>query len=104
MIFVTPNCCAAVKESCAVHLSGTDTREQRPEWLVFAWNAEHEIRTRVPASFCPHCGTHLPDIRPRETQEKIQRVTDGGYYCDTCKERLISCDCKPACYAWEPVS
>jgi hypothetical protein len=66
-----------------------------------------EMRDRVWQSvpkFCPYCGTTLPEIRPRAKPYKnVCKVTDGGYYCDTCEERLMGCKCHPPECAWEVV-
>jgi hypothetical protein len=52
--------------------------------------------------FCPYCGTGLPNmVRKNPVPEDICTITDGGYYCDTCKERLQSCICLPPEAAFE---
>lgn len=54
--------------------------------------------------FCPYCGTALPAMRRKAVvSPSVCRVTDGGYYCDTCKERLHICLCDPCQSAFEAV-
>jgi hypothetical protein len=46
---------------------------------------------------CPYCRKKLPKMVPlKSPPSPLCRVVDGGYYCDTCKERLSSCYCYPA--------
>lgn len=53
-------------------------------------------------NFCPVCKIGLPNIRRKaELPEKVRAVSDGGYYCDTCKERLHSCTCAQPESMWE---
>jgi len=43
---------------------------------------------------CPWCGTKLPQMQLKpKFPSRVCTVTDGGYRCDTCRERLISCSC-----------
>ena len=52
--------------------------------------------------FCPFCSTALPDIEMRkECPKNICVISDGGYYCDTCKERLHACECLPPDHRWK---
>lgn len=59
-------------------------------------------------SFCPWCGVKLPEMvktgvppKPWEP-DLVCRIVDGGYYCDTCHERLDNCTCRlPGCL-WSP--
>jgi hypothetical protein len=63
-----------------------------PEWMESA----------LEISFCPFCGASPPQIRPRKNPPaKVRKITDGGYYCDTCKERLNACECHPPEHLWE---
>lgn len=54
---------------------------------------------------CPFCGARLPRLQRMKTPpEPLESVTDGGYYCDTCKERCrLVCRCHPAISAFEVV-
>ncbi len=56
-------------------------------------------------SHCPWCGTKLPamQLKPK-FPARVCTITDGGYYCDTCEKRLISCDCPLPGEQWEPVT
>lgn len=66
-----------------------------PEW--------HKRRPAEP-KFCPYCATPIPKMRRMKNPPKdITVVTDGGYYCDTCQERLRCCMCLPPEAAFEPV-
>jgi len=59
---------------------------------------------RPHAKFCPYCGTPVPKMRRKDPAPKtLTVVTDGGYYCDTCSERLNCCMCDPLSSAFEPV-
>jgi hypothetical protein len=64
-----------------------------------------EVYETAPATFCPYCGASLPKVRLRETprDDRVAVVADGGYYCDTCEERLMNCDCLPPEAAYEVV-
>ena len=111
--YTTPDCCPEIKESRAVFLSvqyESDRDEGKPatqKWVTRA-PSHHESFEHpsssviVQAQFCPHCGKPLPQIGPRETSNhKICQVSDGGYYCDTCKESLNTCECYPLTAAFQ---
>ena len=52
--------------------------------------------------YCPFCSYPLPKmVRKEPPPPHICRVTDGGYYCDTCKQRLNECICDPPGAAFE---
>lgn len=73
-------------------------RANPPPWAL--WTVPDGARIR----FCPFCGAAVPAIRLRKRPPKrIRVVTDGGYYCDTCKLRLESCGCASIERLWEPV-
>ena len=47
-------------------------------------------------SFCPFCGVKLPEVvRVVRAGLKVHADLDGGYYCGTCKERNMNCECLP---------
>lgn len=72
-----------------------DVRRNDPEW--------HKIQPPQP-KFCPFCAAVIPKMRlMKEPPKDIAVVTDGGYYCDTCQERLSSCMCLPPEAAFEPI-
>lgn len=104
-----PKCCDAVQSVAAVRFAVCITGEVGPQWTV----ATHDFLQReigyegypAPAAkFCPFCGTALPKMRRKaKPPKRISTCTDGGYYCDTCKERLHACCCRMPESAWEPV-
>ena len=52
--------------------------------------------------FCPKCGVRLPEIKLKDVMpEPMREIIDGGYYCNTCKERLHACECYPYEAMWE---
>jgi hypothetical protein len=52
--------------------------------------------------FCPYCGKRLPKlVRKKNPPKNVCRVVDTGYYCDTCKERLMACTCYHPTALWE---
>lgn len=72
-----------------------DEETQYDEWD----QAGDELRQRqVAAEPRPTCCKAALDY-PADTCV----VLDGGYYCDTCKERSRECNCLPPTFAWEPV-
>lgn len=100
---ITPRCCDSATRTRTVVLRYSEEAMYRsrgqgghtPRWTING----HE------ASFCPFCGDRLPAVRRRAVQpELVCRVSDGGYYCDTCGERLNCCGCAAPEAAWEPAS
>jgi len=79
----------------------------KPEWEVLkSWGdyvSPHCPKFhRLIVKFCPHCGAKMPSIRRREEpMSPICEVVDGGYYCNTCDERLHGCKCWPCEAHWE---
>lgn len=58
----------------------------------------------VTPKFCPFCSKALPAIiKKKMGRSKVCRVTDGGDYCNTCKERCTNCTCLRPEKAWKPV-
>jgi hypothetical protein len=58
-----------------------------------------------PIVCCPFCAEFVPSLRLcAKPPKKVCVIIDGGYYCDTCEERLNACECKPAVFLWEVVS
>ncbi len=117
--YVRPNCCQDVQSPdhvavylCEVTGHSADGSED-PDPPEFRWvimgkerNARCEdgwfSRTAL-AKHCPFCGQKLPELRIVDAPGPVCTVTDGGYYCDTCGDRLDSCQCYPpeACFvAW----
>lgn len=110
---LTPGCCDAVKEHNTVFLccdSGDiyghkeGAEEPKPKWMCRSWNNEFRCNDHTEVKFCPHCAKSVPEIEPSNiTDRKICSVTDGGYYCDSCSERLHACTCLPHEYRWKIV-
>jgi hypothetical protein len=111
---VTLECCAKAKKFRTVILSyGSQSKaiydlevfdgSLKPKWCTrtLPQLAAENFSEIVEVDFCPHCGTPVPEIEPRVTDKKISRYSDGGYYCDTCKERLSSCSCLPTIFCWQ---
>lgn len=111
----TLQCCQAARDTGAVFLQfsfdaiyeSEGQEGHKPTWQICLPEAYHHrvatdgVRKSPPVvTHCPFCGTPVPEIVPRETTNKICRVIDGGYYCDTCGERLHACRCMPPEYAW----
>jgi len=110
---ITPLCCATVQKYNTVFLCFDDEvmwyggsegfTNKKPKWKSGSFDWDSNSWDDVEVKFCPHCATPVPEIRKRSTTEKICNVTDGGYYCDTCQERLGACTCHRPEYAWEPL-
>jgi len=63
-----------------------------------------EFNSLYDVEFCPHCGTKLPEVRLKTPAPKdVCIVSDGGYNCDTCKQRLRQCKCKSPEFLYEIV-
>jgi hypothetical protein len=103
--FITPHCCREMEYFASVYLSMDIYRDggdkKVPKWHVRTWDESYQCKSEREAKFCPHCGTPVPKVVPSNYKGKICKVTDGGYYCDTCGERLMACKCKPSEFAWK---
>ena len=96
-------CCDAIQEypviTFSVRIGDGDTSKASGHWRVRVddrfWN-EYEgghyveyINGMPEPEYCPFCSSELPKMaRKNPPPPNICRVTDGGYYCDTCHERL----------------
>lgn len=101
--WVTPGCCAAAEERVAVCLAFWDTDfDEAPSWgLRLALAVRDYNFSRELPLFCPYCGKKLPEIEKDPAPvAPLCVITDGGYYCDTCEERLMNCQCYPPEFAW----
>jgi hypothetical protein len=104
---VVLKCCEEVQENSTVFLGYENldecnvSKKDIPVWMVRGWHTPFRCVSWARVNFCPHCGTPVPEIEPSKKRKRIQKVTDGGYYCDTCKKRLMECDCLPASHAWK---
>lgn len=106
-LYVTPECCQQAIDTAAVHLTlppefcnGDLTTP--PEWAVMVPDPDYNSWNHVSAKVCPFCAAPVPEIEKRQTTEKVMVVTDGSYYCDTCKERVMCCKCLPGSFHWQP--
>jgi uncharacterized protein with PIN domain len=90
---ITPECCHEIKTSKLIILSldnYDDTTTSNARWVLNG----HDLKANYMPTFCPYCGTKLPKIkRKAHISEDICVITDGGYYCDTCQDRLNNCLC-----------
>jgi len=93
-----PFCCPTVAGSGLVYLDYEDwgrdpDAEEMPRWFGFG-------RPQVsPVSFCPHCGTSLPRLVPREGRLEPLHLPNKGY-CRSCGERAHACLCYPSQCSW----
>ncbi len=118
-LVIVPGCCEKSSKlmTVALQLSYDEIYEQNkeqdnctPQWVInssFKECLEYTYREDLPrliVKFCPHCATPMPAIQLRqEPLFPVLSVADGGYYCDTCDERLSSCSCWPPEAKWEVV-
>jgi hypothetical protein len=119
-LLIVPGCCDKSKElmTVALRLVGEDAYYNkdempnvRPRWQLYSsWLKIMEpdkwfhIEGWRDVDFCPHCGVAMPLIRKRQIPlEPICDIIDGGYYCNTCHERLDACSCWPCEAHWEVV-
>ena len=106
--YVAPTCCAASRLCKAIVLEGGGARGKKPSWSIVLrydigdYRYDPSIGQMAAPLYCPFCGAKLPEIvRKARPPSPIMRCTDGGYYCDTCEERLQSCTCWPPWSGWE---
>ena len=81
-------------------------RETPPSWMLVVESLRDAglppHTETVPFDFCPFCGTKVPPVRLRAREpKKLCVVLDSGYYCDTCKRRLMECRCAMPDQLWE---
>lgn len=105
---ITPKCCEKVQTFQAVFLDIPDdfyegNNDTPPKWVVSCKSDQFDCEGWRQAHFCPFCGTTMPEIVRVDTGEyKVCACTDGGYYCDTCNERIRHCQCFPPTHQWGP--
>lgn len=124
---IHPNCCDAMRKHQAITLRmpiGFDEGDidTPPHWVIQSyrpfrvpdldkWDEWPDPEPDMPlneshtkdVAHCPFCARQLPPIVRVDVDKKVCMVTDGGYYCDTCKERLRACTCLPPAVAWGPL-
>lgn len=99
-----PKCCADIEKYPVVQASFDPTIVMEGDWekdKLPKWYAQYVCKEwggswrMVEVSHCPFCSKKLPEIVEDKSvpREKVMKVTDGGYYCDNCKERLMACEC-----------
>lgn len=116
--FVTAKCCVVGREFVQLRYLestyyGFDNKPDEyrayfrtvpPFWVIDAHNACLDAgakRRLVVVKHCPFCGVSLPKPKLRmRPPQRIMTITDGGYYCTTCKRRLMACKCKPPERLW----
>ena len=112
----TPKCCDAQKKHptiralCADDDDGNFSENTPVKWYIrpliidsyYLYNGNPFDHTEITEpKFCPFCGKALPElIKKNKPPKNVCVVTDGGYYCDTCKERLDNCKCYPPEARW----
>ncbi len=76
-------------------------RATPPQWVILFKKISGLVDVAA-VSFCPFCGARVPGVRRRaELPPRVMVIVDGGYYCDTCGERLDACDCPSPETMWE---
>jgi len=116
-LLTIPGCCdeSKILVTVVLGLSGNDIYENdkgqadcKPAWVIrssFLERFDHQqwiCQPRLIVKFCPHCGKPMPEIQKRKVPlSPIANITDGGYHCDTCNERLQCCNCWPCEAHWE---
>jgi len=109
IFYVRPNCCADVQDPnrVSVYLAEVSgylcdcTEEDDREPPQFRWVIRGQQRydswrpCSIEVTYCPYCGQKLPELQDVDPPGPVVAVSDGGYYCDTCSERLDSCWCYP---------
>lgn len=76
---------------------------EKPIWM--ACTKRSHLVSCEPCSFCPFCGSPVPELEPRKTGNlKIASGRPGIYYmdyCGTCNERHMCCECAPPEWKWK---
>lgn len=105
---VNPDCCDEMRKFKTIRLDDGDMiygNALEPHWIISYYEEKHECYSVTPIKdgFCPHCATPIPGIKKIQVKGTVCKVTDGGYYCDTCEERLHACKCDHApAEEWAP--
>lgn len=110
-----PSCCDKIKEYQIVRLVinyddfGLDEENTKPYWALHGSapdmacerlyaSVREDDRVQlyaqpIPVDKCPFCTAELPEVIRNRRIKKVMKFSDGGYYCDTCGERLNCCEC-----------
>lgn len=112
---VHPTCCENAKWLQLAYINPSMIKklyyvDNKPNWTIIlpifqnVNNVFLAVEGEFVIEFCPFCGTKLPDVRLKDIHEwpqYVMTVIDGGYYCDTCKQRLNECQCSHPEEMWE---
>jgi hypothetical protein len=111
--YLTPKCCKPVQNFVAIYLRFPWDPENdyvgSPEWVLRidhlgsapGYARDYVRSTSDKPLYCPFCGAKLPEVeRNPKPPKPVAVITDGGYYCDTCKKRLMVCRCYAPEFAW----
>ena len=75
--------------------------EEAPKWGIKTPQDDISCGKLVEINFCPFCAKKLPKlILNEQIKEPVCSCSDGGYYCNTCDQRLIACTCLPRECKW----
>ena len=107
--------CEAFMYHIDVYESGPSNQITEGRWRIATYEslgrerrmADDQWHKKVPPEpkFCPYCAAPTPKLeKAKDPPKDISVVTDGGYYCDTCQERLNACMCLPPEAVFKPVS
>jgi len=115
-LYITPNCCDAMRLTCAIVVS-LDAKDAPPRWalrLTFDLDfivplvaSSTDTYTRVYQRLCgatpivcPFCAAPLPAIEPRAVKAPVVCLVDGC--CVICVSRGRDCRCLPRTARWQP--
>lgn len=119
---LVPGCCPATSTHEPVYIlarfDSDDVYEKngvdcKPRWRMSPYSTHQWLRPRdnpwtrdedQPSPVvCPFCTQPLPKIVLRKVPlvGPVRSITDGGDYCDTCRERLMCCACWPHEAKWQ---
>lgn len=102
-----PKCCEKIISTPVVFFSAVtfEGEPENPHWMMLVSVLEKDrfdphyryTRQDIEVTHCPFCQTSLPEVELKpKPPKKVMTITDGGYYCDCCSERLIACQCYPS--------
>jgi hypothetical protein len=110
-----PKCCAKALRYRTVYFSVQEVYDVcepkegrwRPVYIPMDWDPNVRdtpwYEGLPDAKFCGFCGELLPKMtRLKTPPQPLCRITDGGYYCDTCEQSLEACECLPPSAAFGP--